>query len=68
VSGVKDRAAIAALALLDIAVTVLREHPELHHYTRAGLARILDRARPEYEAYLRQEFHEVQQTTINECR
>jgi hypothetical protein len=67
-SGVKDRAAVVASALLDIVVGVLREHPEFQRYARRDLHRVLERAQPEFLAVLRHEFHEVQQTTMSETR
>ena len=65
---VRDRAAVVVPAILSIVTTALREHPEFHHLARADIMRALEPARRELEAALREEFRDVQQTTMSECR
>jgi hypothetical protein len=54
----RDRAAVVVPGVLTIIVTALREHPEFHRHARADLLRVLEPARPELAAFLREEFRE----------
>lgn len=63
---IQDRAGVVTAAVLTVVTTALREHPEFHRFARADLARVLEPARGELEALLREEFHDIEQQTANE--
>jgi hypothetical protein len=67
-SGVRDRAAVVVANVLLVMATILREHPEFHRLARADIYRVLEPARPELTALLREEFHEIEQSTLDEIR
>jgi hypothetical protein len=60
----RDRAAVVVPAILSIVTTALREHPEFHRLARADVMRVLEPARPELAAVLREEFREEREEVL----